>query len=178
MVVYFEGGQVLFDSGSIAFHEDCCCEAICDHCTGDTSSLNVDFTNVDTLECTECSTFYGSTFTLTRDATDKCKYEYTNSDWGCSGCTGAEVTSTHIVLEYILSGSDYILRCEVFELPCDTGAGVEVMVARFEYDFSTSKPTCNPSSPLSLSPVDTGFWNSNAACDWDDTVVTCSVSSV
>ncbi len=162
----------------------CCCEGggPCEKCNGTPpAQLQIDFTNVvnggNYGDCEDCATYYGNSFLLDIDATNKCLWEFLEGDW-CPGCP-SHTSSTKIDAEYRISGSDYRLRVDVYECNCcNPATTTSVLVARFEYDSSTSKPACVPASPLSLTPIDAGSWNPWSICLWDDAVVTCTVTAV
>ena len=160
----------------------CCCDdGVCDDCSGSPpAQLQVDFTGVvdggNYDICEICATYYGQSFVLDQTGGDSCKYYFLEDDW-CDACESGE-TSTSITAWYYKSGSNYYLHVTVGVCHCCGIGGVEVTAAEFRHDFGTSMPTCVPGSPVSLSPYNTGFWNANVECDWDDTVVTCSVSAV
>lgn len=157
----------------------CCCGVVCDDCNGTVpDQIQIDFTNVtDSAECADCDTFYANSFIVDRTGANNCIWELLVEDW-CPGCAVGRETDTFIRVQYVEFFGTFTLRVEVFECPCcNTTTDVAVLVARFEFDFSTTKPDCLISSQLTLTPVDTGFW-SNQACVWDDTVVTCKASAV
>ena len=155
----------------------CCCDDSCDYCTGTPpAQLQVDFGNVANADCSECVTYYGQSFILDRSPTDACRWTFSEDDW-CDDCESGE-TSTVITAYYEKIGSNYYIHVVVSVCHCCGIGSVAVTAAEFRYDFGTSAPACVPASAISLSPYNTGFWNSNVACDWDDTVVTCEVSSV
>jgi hypothetical protein len=182
--VQFYDGVVLFgdsdgnNTDKVAMHEDCCCIGEpCEHCSGDAPlQLQVDFTNVADNNCLTCDTYYAQSFILDQTGANPCIWEFIEEDW-CAGCGSGEETSTHITAEYIKVGSDYRLRVYVYECDCCSGAAVEIMVAYFEKDYGASEPACEPGTPVTVLPQDTGLW-SDQACTWDHTVVTCQVSAV
>jgi len=63
--IYFWGSQILFDGGSIAFHEDCCCEDECSVCDEGTwsswSTATVTLTGTPSDDfCEDCDDWIGS----------------------------------------------------------------------------------------------------------------------
>lgn len=73
MVVQFDGGKVLFVSGSIAFAAACCCdeEVGCTACDGDVAPAHWEVAVAgvtDGIQCTGCSQFNG-THVLSEDST-------------------------------------------------------------------------------------------------------------
>lgn len=72
MGVQFWDDVVLFDSGNVAMHGDCCCG--CPHCSGDTPSvLRLTFDGVVEGNCGDCNDFNNS-FDLDRDVPTVCTW--------------------------------------------------------------------------------------------------------
>ncbi len=177
----FSNTKPLFVGGKPALSCACKCdEDLCQNCVGNALNLKVDFTNVTTLACTECSTYYTTaSFIVPRIVGNECRYEFQDDPIPCVSCSSSESTSVSVRARYGLAGgSTYFLECDVSELPCDDGSGVEIMVARFRASLGSTKPNCvPPSTGIALSPFQTGLWNPNAACTWSTGTSTCKISS-
>ncbi len=142
--------------------------------------MQVDFTGVANRNpCNLCESYYSASFYLSRNSENVCNY-YFLDEWTCNSppvCTGGEVTWTHITADFVYEAGTYLLRIDVNECRCcSSGVSVEVLVARFEYDFGTI-PACIIDPPIELTPAITGTWSPWGACTWDDEVVTCTVQT-
>ena len=119
MAIQFIGGQILFDSGSIAFHEDCCCGTSfgCDNCSGSVpTQLEVSISGVAGSctggNCGDLNTDNGTDdvpYVLditTPDIPGDCLWVYVLDP---SECTGSEILEQIEVFLVHLGGGQYEL---------------------------------------------------------------------
>lgn len=102
--IYFWDGDVLFDSGSIAMHEDCCCD-MCTWCvppSGTPDEIQVVISGVTNDGCADCGDF-NDTFICSR-AAFQCYWtsdEFTVCNWAHTirvviNDVGITVTDNHV----------------------------------------------------------------------------------
>ncbi len=110
MGVYFHDGGILFNSGKIAFHEDCCCDtADCGNCSSGFGPLQLEVTasGITNRECPNCAVFNGTHITSFLQACSWCKL-VTGSEF-CNEFIGVQAATILVTLVHP-PGSDYLLN--------------------------------------------------------------------
>lgn len=152
MIIYFVGANILFDSGVIAFDENCCCGYPCDPCLhGILPNLIVTLSDWSRriiqpgdCGCEEVNGDYAVPATLP----DGCESQATFVvDVPCNGVLDWNKLVITVRMEKI--GSNYILSVVVSSFRNDDARGQ----ATFAYDFGESKPDCTTWSSLQLAIV-------------------------
>lgn len=163
----------------VANHVDCCCPSgqPCDWCSGGMPlQVQVNLAGISDNGCDECDPNLNDSFIADRVSTGStCYYEYLYNPFGCAniGCGVGEWHQITIRVYHTKSGADYILRtivyeCQCLSLPTDTC----LESARFEKNYSTSKPNCLLAATETLPLVS----DSGVMCDFS--VATCTVEPV
>jgi hypothetical protein len=109
MAIYFHGGVVLFDSGAVAMHEDCCCGGYvtCGGCNPAPETMVVTITGI---TCSDCPSAINGTHNLSWNAVLS---EYWNACfWGAEVIPCDWYDNELIVLVRIV-GSELWVECYI-----------------------------------------------------------------
>ncbi len=156
--------------------EPCCgglpdCVA-CDN--GAPAQLQLDFTNVANNTCSECVAYWSNPFILDRDGGNTCLYKF-NDDFVCD-CTDTDRVYIGIQALWTKIVTTYHFTVNVIECDCCAVSDVGLATGLFRKSWG-SIPDCTFASPTLVPVFETAFWT-DQACEWDDTIVTCTVTAI